>query len=191
MTNEELDDARETEAIRIYDLEQDDPNAHGVARVAARLAREGWTPDAVVDPDGAEARELFESWANNDEPTPENVVLRAIKRGRELERAETAPPVAVDPDLAEAEKIRGNSQYMFGAVGHIAAFVQAIKRGRELERQEAKTEMGEPRLVIGEFHITRLECPGRIWIGRTNGEGGDFSIYEFERMLKGFYEDGF
>lgn len=50
MTNEELDRARVDEAIR---------TGNGivgtVALIAARLAREGWTPPAPVDPDLAEA----------------------------------------------------------------------------------------------------------------------------------------
>jgi hypothetical protein len=35
MTNDELDQARVGEAIRLYDLEQDNPNGHGLARIAA------------------------------------------------------------------------------------------------------------------------------------------------------------
>ncbi len=91
MTNEELDNAREIEAIRIYDLEQDDPKAHGLARIAARLAREGWTPPVAVDPDLDLAKTLSDEWGDDDEPTPEKMILRAIKLGRELERAEAKP----------------------------------------------------------------------------------------------------
>lgn len=102
MTNEELDEVRAEEAWRQAKKGED------AALVAARLAREGWMPVAV-DPDLAEARELFESWANNDEPTPENVVLRAIKRGRELERAETAPGMVwVKHDRSEKSPVNGD-----------------------------------------------------------------------------------
>ena len=81
MTNEELDRARVDEAIR---------NGNGivgsVALIAARLAREGWTPPVAVDPDIAEAEAIwFEGKSSFD------LVLEAIKRGRELERAEAKP----------------------------------------------------------------------------------------------------
>jgi len=52
-------------------------------------------------------------------------------------------------------------------------------------------EQDEPRLVLRDFHITRLESPDYIWIGRTNGEGGAFLISDFERVIKGFYEENF
>lgn len=90
MTNEELDNAREIEAIRIYDLEQNDSNGHGLARIAARLAREGWTPPVQVDPDFAEAKELALDWME-DALSFEDLALAGIKRGRELERAEAKP----------------------------------------------------------------------------------------------------
>jgi hypothetical protein len=87
MTNEELDNAREIEAIRIYDLEQDNPKGHGVARIAARLAREGWTPPVAVDPDLAEADKLAYAWHVGEIKDVPNLALAGIKRGRELERA--------------------------------------------------------------------------------------------------------
>jgi len=63
------------------------------------------------------------------------------------------PPEPVDPDLVEADTIRENSQYMFGAQGHIAAFLHAIKRGRELERAEAKPG------VVWVKHDGSSKCP--------------------------------
>jgi hypothetical protein len=53
MTNEELDEARAKEALRIWD-EEDGVTDEGHAVIAARLARENWTPpepEPVVDPD--------------------------------------------------------------------------------------------------------------------------------------------
>lgn len=86
MTNEELDNAREIEAIRIYDLEQHNPKGHGVARIAARLAREGWTPPEPVDPDLAEAEKIWRRYRNNPLQSADEALFEAIKRGRELER---------------------------------------------------------------------------------------------------------
>jgi hypothetical protein len=88
MTNEELDDAREIEAIRIYELEQNDPKGHGVARIAARLAREGWTPPVPVDPDLVEAKRLVRLPGRDG---LDELALAGIKRGRALAAAETKP----------------------------------------------------------------------------------------------------
>lgn len=90
MTNEDLDKARATEARRLgnYDIVQ----------AAARLAREGWTPPAPVDPDIAEARKIVAqlydvSWperanaicAGGQDNNVENVsALAGIKAGRAL-----------------------------------------------------------------------------------------------------------
>lgn len=54
------------------------------------LIAQGWTPP-VVDPDLALATELSDEWLCNDEPTPEQMILRAIKRGRALAAAEAKP----------------------------------------------------------------------------------------------------
>jgi hypothetical protein len=55
LTPEELDEARAEEAWRLF-VEQpgDDPQSRVIA---ARLAREGWTPPPKVDPDLLAARE--------------------------------------------------------------------------------------------------------------------------------------
>lgn len=76
MTNEELDRARVDEAIRTGN-----GIVGSVALIAARLAREGWTPPEPVDSDLAEAEAL---WLEG--VTTVELVLAAIKRGRELER---------------------------------------------------------------------------------------------------------
>jgi hypothetical protein len=57
MTNEELDEARAKEARRIWD------SSNGLcpispAQIAARLAREGWTPPPPVDPVLLAVREI-------------------------------------------------------------------------------------------------------------------------------------
>jgi len=84
MTNEELDQARIDEACRLI---KDDKTKWLLGEVA-RLAREGWTPPKVVDPDLAEAQQIF---LNSSLTTPIGMTLTGIKRGRELERAEAKP----------------------------------------------------------------------------------------------------
>jgi len=86
MTNEELDRARSDEAYRIW-LETKGREVVGV--ISARLAREGWTPFKPVDPDLAEAEHLTVDYRNSKfHPITSEWFLKAIKRGRELERAE-------------------------------------------------------------------------------------------------------
>jgi hypothetical protein len=85
MTNEELDQARVDEACRVI---KDDARKNLLLEVA-RLAREGWTPPVAVDPDLAEAA-VFETRYYAFEAI-ETLLLQAIKRGRELERAEAKP----------------------------------------------------------------------------------------------------
>lgn len=160
MTNEELDNARAEEAQRLF-LDGDE-----LAVVhAARLAREGWTPPVAVDPDIAEAEKLANEYAECDDwPFLANWFLKAIKRGRELERAvmgnpipeqiqEVKPPLVVDPDLLLARKIEagrlGVPPTVSNAILHgahdgdieIERTLETIKRGRELERAEAKPGM--------------------------------------------------
>lgn len=81
MTNEELDKARVDEAMRLWD-----GSKGSLAVIAARLAREGWTPPAAVDPDIAEAKRIAENWDEIDE-----LVYAGIKRGRALAAAEAKP----------------------------------------------------------------------------------------------------
>jgi hypothetical protein len=142
MTNEELDNARAEEAWNIYNRER----KGDVSAIAARLAREGWTPPVPVDPDLAEAEKLWELWGHSK---GNYLALKAIKRGRELERAvmgnpipeqiqEVTPPEPVNPDLAEAEKIRGAwEDDILEEVIDVA--LAAIKRGRALAAAEAKS----------------------------------------------------
>ena len=58
MTPEELDKARAKEARRIFDEAPSGVPGH-VATIAARLAREGWTP---VDSDLLAVREIAAAW---------------------------------------------------------------------------------------------------------------------------------
>jgi hypothetical protein len=62
MTNEELDEARAKEAVRLFDYVEDGYSlvGHGrvaIANIAARLARENWAPPEPVDPDVLAFRE--------------------------------------------------------------------------------------------------------------------------------------
>jgi hypothetical protein len=87
MTNEELDQARVDEAFRVIK-----ENARkNLSLEVARLAREGWMPLEAVDPDEAEALLLWDAFNNEEIEGLDDLVLEAIKRGRELERAALQP----------------------------------------------------------------------------------------------------
>jgi hypothetical protein len=89
MTNEELDHARATKAVRLRFLLG--LHQHETV-IAARLAREGWTPPVAVDPDIAEVADIFVVHSKN--PTGGWIAdfgFACLKRGRELERAEAKP----------------------------------------------------------------------------------------------------
>jgi hypothetical protein len=85
MTNEELDRARVKEAQRLF---LDGGDESPTILIAARLAREGWTPPVAVDPDLAEAKAVWGNFisSNADRKTSVDLALNALKRGRELER---------------------------------------------------------------------------------------------------------
>jgi hypothetical protein len=57
MTNEELDKARATEAEFLYDEQKG--GWPSTAVIAARLARENWTPPEPADPDVLAVREVL------------------------------------------------------------------------------------------------------------------------------------
>ena len=84
MTNEELDRARVNEAMEVG-------NGVNLALIAARLAREGWMPPVPVDPDEEAALALWDEYNKEEIEGLEELVLEAIKRGRELERQEARP----------------------------------------------------------------------------------------------------
>jgi hypothetical protein len=44
---------------------------------------------------------------------------------------------------------------------------------------------------IGEFYIQPAINKGKIWIGRQDGEGGEFPIDELEKAIKEFYDERF
>ena len=85
MTNEELDRARVDEAWNQYNAGR---TFDTVELIAARLAREGWTPPVAVDPDIAEARQIYHNSLPSD---PMGMTLTGIKRGRALAAAEAKP----------------------------------------------------------------------------------------------------
>ena len=91
MTNEELDRARSDEATRICSI------GEPISVIAARLAREGWTPPEVVDPDTLADPDTFEASAiivnQNIYENVAALVLDAIRRGRALAAAEAKPGV--------------------------------------------------------------------------------------------------
>lgn len=146
MTNEELDCARSDEAYRIW-LETKGREVVGI--VAARLAREGWTPPVAVDPDIAEAEAIwFEGKSSFD------LVLEGIKRGRELERAVMGNPIpeqnqevtpSVDPEVGSIWKHYNGNVYE----------VIAIANTLDTEKY--------PKAVI---HKTRAN--GKVWTRRAD-----------------------
>lgn len=97
MTDEELDMARGDEAVRQLNAvnHRGYPDGSDYAARAARLAREGWTPE---DPILKEAREVYaSSFAWRDEPLPQQirrgdhdanpfmvVLIAALRRGIEI-----------------------------------------------------------------------------------------------------------
>lgn len=88
MTNEELDRARVKEAQRLF---LDGSDESPTILIAARLAREGWTPPVTVDPDLAEAERLAYAWHVNEIKDVYGLALAGIKRGRALAAAEAKP----------------------------------------------------------------------------------------------------
>ena len=89
MTNDELDNARADEAWNIIKRTEN----QDVARIAARLAREGWTPPVAVDPDEETASALWDEYNKEEIDGLDDLVLEAIKRGRALAAAEAKPGV--------------------------------------------------------------------------------------------------
>lgn len=101
MTPEDLDMARAAEAWRIWTARG--PIGVSYGAIAARLAREGWTPPTPVDPLLIEAREIAAQngescnycahWiaetraGENDNDSDVLLALAGIKRGIEIERA--------------------------------------------------------------------------------------------------------
>ena len=108
MTNEELDQARAEHAWSDhYKGDGRDPTV-----IAARLAREGWTPPVPVDPDIAEAKKMADDWIKGG-LCFWHLALAAIKRGRELGRQEATPGLVwVKYDFATAQRHPARSQQL-------------------------------------------------------------------------------
>jgi hypothetical protein len=99
VTNEQLDQAR---AAHAFDQSGENDLLPDIAAHAARLAREGWMPLKAIEPDEEAALALWDEYNKEEIEGLEELVLEAIKRGRELERAEaknlTIPGVAGHTD---------------------------------------------------------------------------------------------
>ena len=109
MTNEELDRARAEQAWSEH--YKNDPASPTV--IAARLAREGWTPPVAVDPDIAEAEKVWDEFNGpaSDGETSIDLALAGIKRGRDLAAAEAKPGLVwVKHDFATAQRHPARSQ---------------------------------------------------------------------------------
>ncbi|MEN9419845.1 MAG: hypothetical protein RI988_3466 [Pseudomonadota bacterium] len=110
MTDEELDKARAAEAWRVFSTSDADFTIEALGEIAARLAREGWTPP--VDPDLLVAREIAaKGWG---------------EVGLGLSTAETAALVT--------QTLAGSyDTHLF-----VRAALAAYKAGREAEAERAK-----------------------------------------------------
>ena len=74
------------------------------------LIAQGWTPPVAVDPDLAEADKLAYAWHVGEIKDVPNVALAAIKRGRELERAEAKPGMVwVKHDGSDVCPVKGDT----------------------------------------------------------------------------------
>ena len=49
------------------------------------------------------------------------------------------------------------------------------------------------RIVIGDYEISSMISAkeGRVWIEHKSGEGGEFSLEAFEKVIEKFYNDNF
>jgi hypothetical protein len=78
VNNDQLDNVRADQAIRLNMTGQDSNNP---TIIAARLAREGWMPKPPIDPDLEEAQEIVRQHLSQKYAFT-NIALAAIKRGR-------------------------------------------------------------------------------------------------------------
>ena len=99
MTDEELDEARAKEAVRIWSSQPVAADGMSApAAIGARLAREGWTPPKPVDPDllafrefaskAARSASLAQSYRDGDMDScaSAHVFLAGARMAREQER---------------------------------------------------------------------------------------------------------
>ena len=117
MTNEELDKARASEAWRLQGEMIGKSPIDSTAMIAARLAREGWTPPPPpVDPDLLAVREIVariyekNEWYNSathvrqgriDEGSLFGTALAAYKAGREAEAERAKVLLAALDDIRQ------------------------------------------------------------------------------------------
>lgn len=109
MTPEQLDEARAKEAQRLWESGQEAGSSSWV--VAARLAREGWTPPKPADPDllafrefaakAARSASLAESYRDGymDSCTSAHLFLAGARMAREQERERADMPIRMAEEL--------------------------------------------------------------------------------------------
>lgn len=152
MTPEELDEARTKEALRLWAEEPNDnpldkwgprsfQSAYTIGFLAARLAREGWTPTPPVDPDLLEVREIVAlEWqqfgsrtvanetrsGDHDDKWFVNCALAAYKAGREAE-AERAKALVEPAEAIVNRAVKGTG-------ANDVRWVHIVKAARRLEK---------------------------------------------------------
>jgi len=119
MTPEQLARARVDEAWE---------QAKKYVEAAARLAREGGTPPVAVDPDLAEAECLANEYGNGScHPFLDNWFLKAVKRGRELERQEAKPGMVwVKHDGSGVSPVAAGAEVLILRLG-LVMFMREVK----------------------------------------------------------------
>ena len=129
MTHEELDKATADEAWRLLEEGQD------VAVIAARLAREGWTPPEPVDPDVLAYREWMDTNPLKPRPATEqnrydSLLCEVFVQGARMarEQAQERAKVLVEP----AEAIVNRA--VRGAGSNGARWLHIVKAARRLEK---------------------------------------------------------
>jgi len=87
MTPEELDEARAKEAERLWSSgDPNDPTIPDIATVAARLARENWTPPEP-EPVNPDIWAFMEWWGSEEgDGDPQRAYLAGARMAREQER---------------------------------------------------------------------------------------------------------
>jgi hypothetical protein len=56
---------------------------------------------------------------------------------------------------------------------------------------KAMKESGGFYIEVGDFYLTAGYAPGRVWIMRKDGEGGDFDTKKLEKIISKFYNANF
>jgi hypothetical protein len=121
MTNEELDRARGAEAYRLWESAESRVGEENRAMIAARLAREGWTPPPPVDPDVL----AFREWAGSFTSTRHLTISDAFLAGARMARAQEQERAKV-----LVEELDHISKYSRNFAKTAAAALAAYKAGR-------------------------------------------------------------